>query len=358
MRYFLLLFCSWLCVGVAHAVRETMTFPHLVEPIIIEGPSEEKAGEKYPVIFYYHGTSGRPTTQLISHVVGGSEECYLIGMAYTKRGLLQVHGEEVKNEMKSYQTVRDALLKRFPIDQKRIFVSGFSKGGWISAFLLESQKDIAGAMPLGAGALSRMPYLDEEAAQGKPVYIGCGILDENYINSARLEQRFKKLKAKVLFDQWDLTGHDFPKHGAPALRQWIRVYVFQERLGKEGWKDWASNYYKKVSQLEDLRLRYLRCLRMKEMPYVKALGSSGLRTIERELNRLGKTGVGGVEAKAWLNFESQIQQELRERKVSDLQRYRRNHLRNANTKSHTSIYAKASVKRLGDVLRAAGESLE
>jgi len=165
----ILLALFWFGASALRARAAHLEIDGLARRVIIENVIDAEPDELYPVVFYFHGTGGSASLSLLKEYTKGLK-CILVGMSYEKAGLLQMDGGQVEKEFRSFRKVVGRLEQEYPVDPQRLYVSGFSKGGWMAAFLIESQPDLAGAVVLGAGALSRMPLYSETAAKGKLVW--------------------------------------------------------------------------------------------------------------------------------------------------------------------------------------------
>jgi poly(3-hydroxybutyrate) depolymerase len=77
-------------------------------------------------------------------------------------------------EVKVLRTVRDELVKRAGLDQRRVYVAGFSKGGWVSGLLLQKERWLAGAAILGAGHMYPLEAVPKPFGHEVPIFVGVG----------------------------------------------------------------------------------------------------------------------------------------------------------------------------------------
>ncbi len=204
-----------------------VTFPDLPAPVIIslpDGYDPTDATKKYPTFFYYHGTSGRPTTTLIRRHTG-YDDWLVIGMTYHQKGKFTLSEELLDQEISYYHQARNLLIKKYHADPKRTFVGGFSKGGWHANFLLQTEPTVAGGVIMGGGHLHPAPRPLKRYRSKKPVFIGVGRLDGNYPFSLNALLRHRQLGGTPNIEVWDDLGHDFPRDGSVALAQWLRMRV-------------------------------------------------------------------------------------------------------------------------------------
>jgi len=194
----------------------------VADEILVSLPRNHKEGGQYPAIFFYHGTGGRPQVSLIrGHA--GEQDWIVVGMAYVKRGLLTLTPTGMDAEQKVFREVRDQLAKKVGLDPKRVYVSGFSKGGWMSGLLLQKEKGVAGAAILGAGHRHRVQGVPRVLPDDTPVFIGVGRLDRNYPFSLKAHRFFSGSGAKVEMETWHELDHAFPDWGSPGLKEWLAL---------------------------------------------------------------------------------------------------------------------------------------
>jgi len=196
---------------------------------LIYVPSDYTEEKDWPVIFCYHGQSGQPTTWPFRQVTEG-KGFIIIGMGYVEGGEGKMSRSQyinyVKRERRSILEVVRYVRKRLRIDEKRLFVTGYSKGGWHSSLMLESSPRVwAGAVIFAAGR-SRYVNLvtspaNKEALQGKAIYIGAGETDVNMSSARRATTYYRRLGAEVTFEEFKGKGHSFDPTESEILRDWL-----------------------------------------------------------------------------------------------------------------------------------------
>lgn len=191
-------------------------------------PSDYNDDRDWPVIFFYHGASGRPTTELIRQTTAG-KGFIIVGMGYTEGGGGQFtkgkYLNYLKRERKNVLNVKRYVSEHLKIDQQRLFIAGFSKGGWHTSAMLEcSGKVWAGAVILAAGrgriVISITTPATRKAIKGKPIYIGAGEKDTNLPSAKKAATYYERVGAKVTFEQYQGLGHDYDP-GVGKLRDWL-----------------------------------------------------------------------------------------------------------------------------------------
>jgi predicted esterase len=192
-------------------------------------PSDYTQQKAWPVIFCYHGQSGQPTTWPFRQVTDG-KGFIVIGMGYAEGGEGKMTRSQyinyVKRERRSILEVVRYVRKRLRIDEERMFVTGYSKGGWHSSLMLESSPRVwAGAVIFAAGR-SRYVNLvtsaaNKEALQGKAIYIGAGEKDVNMSAARKATTYYRRLGAEVTFEEFKGKGHSFDPAESEILRDWL-----------------------------------------------------------------------------------------------------------------------------------------
>lgn len=184
------------------------------------------APKVWPLILWFHGTNGRPTTQLLRDA-GAGEDFVLLGMTYLQDGRFQYTPDGLAAEIAAYRQVVGDLQKsqRIRIDPRRIYVGGFSKGGWLSALYFEKDPLLAGALVMGGGVFDRPDSAKDRFATVRSVYVGIGSLDPNLAVSRKAQHFLSQLGSRVTLDIWPGIGHRYPRSEdhLRALRQWLAI---------------------------------------------------------------------------------------------------------------------------------------
>ena len=159
---------------------------------------------------------------------GAGTDFVIVGMTYRQSGQFQYSPESLVVEMKAYREVIRDLQESaaIRIDPRRVYVGGFSKGGWLSALFFEKDPQLAGAMVMGGGVFDRPDTAGERFPASRPVYVGIGSIDPNLAMSRKAEHFFGELGARVTMDVWPGLGHEYPTAGEEhmlGLRQWLAI---------------------------------------------------------------------------------------------------------------------------------------
>ena len=271
MRYFLI----WLCLcsmGVAKTVE--LSFPGLEHRVLVELPDNHDPQKKYPAVFYYHGTNGQPNTSLLLQHVD-RREWIVVGMSYYQRGRFTLSPENLGKELSLLQSVRKHLEAQYGFDQNRCYVTGFSKGGWMTDMLLQLEPNLAGGAILGAGHMHNLKSLKYRVPSKKRkqnVFIGVGRRDGNYPFGLAAVIFHRGKGARTTFDAWYNLAHQFPKNGSTALQQWFTSQLYSAEDLKEVAQQEMQGELEDALKLEAYP-QWLQLRKLENYPYTQILGA-------------------------------------------------------------------------------------
>jgi predicted esterase len=200
-----------------------------IDHFMVYIPSDYTDKHDWPVIFFYHGMGGQPTTWPFKEITGG-RGFIIIGMGYVPGSESPMtEGQYInylKRERRSVLEVKRCVSRRLRIDEKRLFITGSSKGGWHTSAMLESSAKVwAGAVVLAAGRRRNIHLIttdtDRKALRGKAIYIGAGEKDTNLSAAKRAAAYYEKLGAKVTFEEYKGAGHAFEPDKPKLLYNWL-----------------------------------------------------------------------------------------------------------------------------------------
>lgn len=290
--------CLLLLLSAFSLIAEDLTLKldGIEDEIVVSLPENHNSEQNWPAILYYHGTNGRPQTQLMRSQTG-NEDWIVVGMAYAQRGPFQLTPEGMNAEIAVLKKVVAELKKKVNLDPTRVYASGFSKGGWMSGLLLQKERSLAGAVILGGGHLDRLPSAPKTLPTDTPVFIGVGREDRNYPASIRALVFFRKLGAKIDFESWDGLGHSFPRAGSASLKEWLIL-----RSGKQQDRKELDTELAKMTALPDKVTRWWSLLKFSERPFV---------SLEPELQAEVKATLAKLEEDPAIAREARILKESR-----------------------------------------------
>lgn len=280
----------------AEPKRLDLGFPQLKERVQVIFPENYVESRSWPAIFYYHGTGGSPTTELIrAHT--GDQDWFVIGMTYEKEGNLLASPEAIDRERKFLDSARDHLVKTYRVDPRRTYVAGFSKGGWMSGFLLQRDPKIAGAIILGAGhnfEIQRPRKFHTE----KPLFVGIGRLDANYPFALRALVHYRPLGAETTFETWHDLGHRIPADGSQSLKQWLAMEASPDTAWQPRAEAWLADRFDEIRTLPDLVDQWIALRDLEGTPFFRVAGDSWKSKITDRISELEQGDRVAAESKA------------------------------------------------------------
>ncbi len=196
---------------------------------IVYVPSDYTDEYGWPVIFFYHGMDGQPTTWPFKQITSG-RGFIIVGMEYIHRGKAKrtkrQYIDYLKRERRSILEVKEYICEHLRVDEKRLFITGSSKGGWHTSSMLEiSTRAWAGAVILAAGRHRIVNVLiskaGKKALRGKPIYIGAGEKDVNLASAKRAASYYRRRGAEVTFEEYKGEGHAFDHTRPKKLYDWL-----------------------------------------------------------------------------------------------------------------------------------------
>jgi len=186
-------------------------------------PEDYRPDRRWPVVVYYHGLNGLPQTDLFRSALGG-KGFLVVAMEYYKRGM-EGYQYMTTEDVRILHHVLDSLGKKVRIDRTRLFVAGFSKGGfYASGLLCELPRFWRGAVILGAGMRSEPAHPD--ALAGKPIFIGCGTRDFLVKNVTEAADTYRRLGCDVTFESWPDRGHSVPEDN--GIGRWLLQHAYED----------------------------------------------------------------------------------------------------------------------------------
>ena len=298
--------------------RLELGFPQLSERVQVVLPENYSPDRKWPAVFYYHGTGGKPTTELIqAHT--RNQDWIVVGMTYTQEGNLPATAEYIEKEFRIFTSTRRHLATKWNLDLQRCHVAGFSKGGWMAGFLLQHDPSLAGGIILGAGHqfLIRKPV---RFRRSKLLFVGVGRMDANYPFALRALVHYRSLGARTTMETWHGLGHRFPDSGSPALSQWLDIAANPRRDHESEASEWLEGQIDTIKGMPDLVDQWVACRDLEKAPYVRLLGAAAEARVSSLLSALEKGGRVAAEARALKAHQVLLRQETKGHTVAQCQR--------------------------------------
>jgi predicted esterase len=200
-----------------------------IDHFMLYVPSDYNDKHDWPVIFFYPGQGGQPTTWPFRQITGG-KGFVVVGMGYVDNvNGPMTEGQYInymKRERKAVLETKKYISEHLKIDEKRLFITGCSKGGWHTSALLESSPKIwAGAVIFAAGRTKSVTLIatdfGRKALRGKPLYIGAGEQDTNLAAAKRAVEYYKRVGVKVTFEEYKGQGHICIPPDPKKLYDWL-----------------------------------------------------------------------------------------------------------------------------------------
>jgi len=229
-------------------------------------PKEYDAAKKYPLVLVLHGAGERGTDNAAQLKYGAplflkpqvreKYPCFVVApqcppdetwsavKGWTGPNAFE---ETPTGPMKLVLGVLDAVLKEFPIDQDRLYVTGLSMGGYGTWDLLTRQPERwAAAAPIcGGGDVARIA-----PAKGVALWAFHGLLDPTVpvVRSREMIAALEAAGGKPLYSEYPYAKHDSwnVAYAEPELLPWMFA---QKRGSVVAWNQVASPFAQPPSNL-------------------------------------------------------------------------------------------------------------
>ena len=262
-----------------------LTIPNVPGPNAVYLPTNTATGRTWPLLVHYHGVDGRANVETWRRYTRG-RDWVLLGMEYRERGSRGTLAAESRNLHRAVAF----LAEEVGIDSDRVYLAGFSKGGWWASMLGEYEIDrIAGMIILGAGRPRRARALPREL-NGKPIYIGVGSEEINWMPARRAAVVYRSMGAGVSFEEFAGLGHAVPGR-APGLADWLEaagpLHAGRRRPATEQvLVDWYRTAYASALQETNGILQHRALLQLATNAKLALCGSTARRQVARRLKQL------------------------------------------------------------------------
>lgn len=321
MNRFLTLLLLPLSVAAKDLTLEIPNLPHLVK---VSLPENFDPAIKHPTFFYYHGTSGRPTTSFMRNQAG-NKDWIIVGMSYTHRGKFTLSPQSFAAERKTYHTVRNLMLQKHGADPNHLYVGGFSLGGWHTDLMLQAEPTISGGIIIGAGHAQTAPGAMKRYPDKKPVHIAIGRSDANYTFALKGYLHHRKLGGAVSMEVWPTLRHAYPEDGSDSIRQWLALRTQTAKalapLATQELAETAAKAksLKPIEQWERLR-------EIKNMPYFALTSPAWQAKFKKSLAALEATPPVATEASLYSKHRRLLHQEITNRTLTSLKKVSESYL--------------------------------
>jgi dienelactone hydrolase len=330
-----------LLAGTVRAEWIALPWPALGATLPIWKPDDFDASKKYPAIVFYHGAGGAPSAEFIHSMTGG-KDFVLVGMTYREGA---DRNQEIADGMGFLNGIKKTLVGSLSVDPGRIYVGGFSKGGWHSAMLLDRDRSLAGGLILGGG-LAEKRTAAPKFTGGTPIYIGCGRFDGNYPPSLGALVYFRKLGATTTLEVWPGLTHELPKSPPEGMRQWLRIEASLSAAKVEA-EEWIAERLPEIEAIADPVDRWFAYEVFLTLPFVGKFGSDAVATAKERIAILLQDPKVAVEKKWRDESRSILARESADRLLKTMQAALRSH----QMLSEKAVGTRAGREAIGDVGR-------
>ncbi len=211
-------------------------------------PTDYVKGARLPLIFFLHGSGGKPTSWPWKSATEG-KGYFIVGMSYGAQpdagaGGIKSDASTITAMIAFLEKTRALMHERYGIDQRRVFLSGLSMGGWGVNFY--GFQDVARGRYRGycimAAGIMESPKPDLTVLEGMPLLLLNGEKDANLAAANRGKPQFEQ--AGAILKQVVISGEGHvPSIAtmAPPLKAWLdeieQADAHQRALAAIKWKD-------------------------------------------------------------------------------------------------------------------------
>ena len=147
--------CPCLATAYDAGVEYSAVLPGSGTSMKVYVPVNYDSSRKWPLLVFYHGMNGSPTTDCITRHCQGND-FIVAGITYCEklesRLTREQHNAYIARERGNFRSAVLWVKQNLSLDKKRVFLGGISKGGWTTSFIGERElKNLAGFVILLAG---------------------------------------------------------------------------------------------------------------------------------------------------------------------------------------------------------------
>jgi len=323
-------------------------------------PTNHDAGKPAPVLFFYHGQGGQPTTQLPRQCTG-DRDFLVVGMPYSGGAGDPANPDTTAAELLQFRRALSTLSGRVRIDRERVFLGGLSKGGWLAGLVGEAAgEDVAGWAILLAGRLRQPP--PKSSLRGKAIYLGAGEHDPNMPSARRARVFYREQGARVSFEEYAGQGHRSPPVEAlPVLQAW---FAAQGRLrqpdesARETLRGWYTDTLEDAAAESDPLAQYHLLQAALNDPRMGRFGTDRQNVLRRQIQKLAARPPVRDEWRAQQDFDTLLAADYTIQRLDDMKEVRDGLRHLADQYSHTRIapLAREEYQRVSEAYRRSLEA--
>ena len=339
-----------LCFGpLLQAYEIQLKVPGVADEVLVSLPENHDPAKSWPVVFSYHGFNAKPEWKMTrSHT--GPKDWIVVGMGYVQQGKYKIEPADLAMEVKAFRYVRDELAKSQGLDLKRVYLAGYSKGGWMTDTLLQAEPEIAGGAILMGGHIDSRMKKPVALDKKTKVFIGVGRMDPNYLFSLKALVHYRSQGLQTFIEPWSGLKHEFPKEGSVGLREWFAL----ENGGKPD--EVALSTELKSILSSPSKEAWVKLTAFKDRPFCNVAGTAWPKQIAAELARLERNPAVAREVKIRNSHRQLLAREAKMRTLEELQRINAAYgkLAAASNDSPRSAEIEHDFTRIQAVLKSAG----
>lgn len=201
-------------------------------------PLNYDSQKSYPLVLTLHGASGHSWGAYVLSLPG-MQNAYpafvLMPRTETNSWEFSQYNDLRPSPLDHVVSIIRSLESEFSIDKKRIYVTGYSMGGYGTTAMLARYPDVfaAGAPLCGGADLKQIPALVPT-----PLWVFHGALDRNISPqmSRNLVSALKTAGGQPLYSEYPDTGHDVWNKAYYDNRFWKWLFA-QQRSTTQSWLD-------------------------------------------------------------------------------------------------------------------------
>lgn len=177
---------------------------------------------KYPLIIRYQGQNGAPGVSPFRDVAGRNGGAIVLGMSYVLSKPFSEGGAWTTITGEDYWDAAVArwVMSNFSVDRSRVFVGGFSAGGWAAASngMRDTMRHVSTHFVV-AGSGLRGDY-KLQLFKGRPAFVTAGTKGMNHGSAVSAASTLRGAGFEVTFFEEEGIGHTMGPKMKQALIEW------------------------------------------------------------------------------------------------------------------------------------------